>query len=112
VTIVLEGALQHSNSLGYSHKLTAGAVQHIVAGRGIFVAEWGEWSGIELWFSTAEKRMAAPAYMCKEDADIPEIYSPSTKIRVLVGTYMQEASPFPVGNDALILHINLKTMCT
>jgi redox-sensitive bicupin YhaK (pirin superfamily) len=80
ITYVLNGTVEHGDSLGNRGTLGAGDVQWMTAGRGIMHQEMpkgddrGRMHGFQLWANLPSSlKMSAPRYQDVEAAAIPEI---------------------------------------
>ena len=101
ITYVLEGTVEHSDSLGNSGTLGAGSVQWMTAGSGILHQEMphgndrGQMHGFQLWGNLpADQKMTAPRYQDIEGADIPEVIDDDgTKVRVITGEFWGRKGP-------------------
>jgi redox-sensitive bicupin YhaK (pirin superfamily) len=94
VTYVLEGAVDHRDSLGNHGHLTAGSLQWMTAGRGIVHAEFPThdasstrlW-GFQLWVNLpAAKKMGTPRYQDIAPPRVPEVGVDDAVVRVLAGS--------------------------
>jgi redox-sensitive bicupin YhaK (pirin superfamily) len=79
ITYVLEGTVEHSDSLGNTGRLGAGSVQWMTAGSGILHQEMplgnakGQMHGFQLWGNLpGSMKMTAPRYQDIQGGDIPE----------------------------------------
>ncbi|MEL6619779.1 MAG: pirin family protein [Pseudomonadota bacterium] len=101
ITYVLEGTVEHSDSLGNSGTLGAGSVQWMTAGSGILHQEMphgndrGQMHGFQLWGNLpADQKMTAPRYQDIQGADIPEVIDDDgTKVRVITGEFWGRKGP-------------------
>ncbi len=100
VTYILEGEVQHKDSLGNSGRIGKGDVQWMTSGRGIMHEEMpkpkvGKMLGFQLWVNLpASLKMSPPRYQEIPSATIPEIYgSEGLKIRVIAGEYDGKRGP-------------------
>jgi redox-sensitive bicupin YhaK (pirin superfamily) len=94
VTYMLDGRVNHSDSLGNAGTIGAGDVQWMTAGGGIMHEEMpepfdGKMEGFQLWVNLpARLKMTAPRYQDIRSADIPEIeLADGVKIRLIAGHY-------------------------
>jgi len=102
VTIVLDGAVQHRDSLGNDSIVESGGVQWMHSGSGIIHSErppkklvdnGAAMEIIQLWVNTPKNhKFESPWYQALHKEDIPEVVSDDEKIRVQViaGTYNGE----------------------
>jgi redox-sensitive bicupin YhaK (pirin superfamily) len=92
VTYVLEGHVDHHDSLGNTGSIQAGDMQWMTAGRGIMHEEMpqplnGKMEGFQLWVNLPAKlKMTKPRYQDVVSKNIPEIIrADGIKIRVIAG---------------------------
>ena len=101
ITYVLEGEVEHSDSLGNKGVLGPGAVQWMTAGRGILHQEMptgdvkGRMHGFQLWANLpATDKMIAPRYQDIQSSDIPEVTEDDgTRVRVITGAFWGAKGP-------------------
>jgi redox-sensitive bicupin YhaK (pirin superfamily) len=93
VTYVLEGEVQHKDTLGNAGSIGAGDLQWMTAGRGIMHEEMPQVRpegimGFHLWVNLpARLKMTAPRYQDIRSDHMPEItQKDGAKIRVIAGT--------------------------
>jgi redox-sensitive bicupin YhaK (pirin superfamily) len=93
VTYVLEGEVQHKDTLGNAGSIGAGDLQWMTAGRGIMHEEMPQVRpegimGFQLWVNLpARLKMTEPRYQDIRSDHIPEITQKSgARIRVIAGT--------------------------
>lgn len=93
VTYVLEGEVQHKDTLGNTGSIGAGDVQWMTAGRGIMHEEMPQARpegivGFQLWVNLpARLKMTRPRYQDIRSDKIPEItQKDGARIRVITGT--------------------------
>ncbi len=90
VTYVIDGAMEHGDSLGNRGLLGPGAAQWMTAGRGIVHSEMPRsekvmW-GFQLWVNlAAREKMKAPRYQDIRPENIPEVSVAGAKTRVVAG---------------------------
>jgi redox-sensitive bicupin YhaK (pirin superfamily) len=92
VTYVLQGEVQHRDTLGNAGSIGAGDIQWMTAGRGIMHEEMpqvrpGGIAGFQLWVNLPAKlKMTKPRYQNIAAGEIPEIQRPQgVRIRVMTG---------------------------
>jgi quercetin 2,3-dioxygenase len=93
ITYILEGLVEHGDSMGNSGVIGAGDVQWMTAGSGIIHQEMprksptGTMWGFQLWANLpAAQKMMAPRYRDVKASDIPEITLDSgIKIKIVSG---------------------------
>lgn len=101
ITYVLEGEVDHGDSLGNTGTLGAGAVQWMTAGSGIMHQEMprgnakGQMHGFQLWANLPSTlKMTAPRYQDIQGSDIPEVIEDDgTKARVIIGNFWGKQGP-------------------
>jgi len=93
VTYMLDGSVNHRDSLGNSGLIGAGDVQWMTSGRGILHEEMprrgesGNIYGFQLWVNLpARLKMSQPRYQEVNAATIPTYEKDGIKIRVVAGT--------------------------
>lgn len=101
ITYVLEGEVEHADSLGNQGLLGSGSVQWMTAGSGILHQEMprgnsaGQMHGFQLWANLPSSlKMTAPRYQDVAAQDIPEtIDDDGTRVRVIVGSFWGKNGP-------------------
>jgi hypothetical protein len=101
ITYVLNGTVEHGDSLGNRGSLGAGDVQWMTAGRGIMHQEMpqgdaqGRMHGFQLWANLPSSlKMAAPRYQDVPGAAIPEVVDDDgTRVRVVCGEFWGKRGP-------------------
>ena len=101
VTYLLEGSVEHGDSLGNRGTLNKGDVQWMTAGRGIMHQEMpqgdaqGRMHGFQLWANLPSSlKMTAPRYQDVTAAAIPEIVDDDgTRVRVVCGEFWGKKGP-------------------
>ncbi|MGB0658593.1 MAG: pirin family protein [Mangrovicoccus sp.] len=101
ITYVLNGTVEHGDSLGNTGTLGAGDVQWMTAGSGILHQEMpkgnatGQMHGFQLWANLpASMKMTAPRYQDVQGQDIPEIIDDDgTRVKVIVGSFWGKTGP-------------------
>ena len=95
ITYVLDGTVEHQDSLGNTGSLVGGDVQWMTAGSGILHQEMpignknGQMHGFQLWANLPSyQKMVSPRYQDVSGSDIPLIEDDDgSKIKVIVGNY-------------------------
>ncbi len=91
VTYMLEGIVNHEDSLKNKGSITDGGIQWMTAGSGIIHQEMpqvytGEMRGFQLWVNLPQKdKMSAPRYQDVKKNDVPEIIKDGAKIKIICG---------------------------
>ena len=101
ITYVLNGTVDHGDSLGNEGTLGAGDVQWMTAGSGILHQEMphgnaaGQMHGFQLWANLPTSlKMTAPRYQDVEGKDIPEVIDDDgTRVKVIVGDCWGKSGP-------------------
>ncbi len=94
VTYVLEGQVEHGDTLGNEGVIGSGDVQWMNSGSGIIHQEMpkraeGTMSGFQLWVNLpAREKMSVPAYRGLTRADFPEVTTDDgSHVKVIAGSY-------------------------
>jgi len=101
ITYVLNGTVEHGDSLGNRGLLGSGDVQWMTAGSGIMHQEMpqgdaqGRMHGFQLWANLPSSlKMTAPRYQDVKAAEIPEIVDDDgTRVRVVCGDFWGKKGP-------------------
>jgi redox-sensitive bicupin YhaK (pirin superfamily) len=101
VTYLLEGSVDHGDSLGNRGTLNKGDVQWMTAGRGIMHQEMpkgdaqGRMHGFQLWANLPSSlKMTAPRYQDIESAAVPEVTDDDgTRARIVCGEFWGKKGP-------------------
>jgi quercetin 2,3-dioxygenase len=101
ITYVLDGEVEHSDSLGNRGVLGAGSVQWMTAGSGIMHQEMprgsaaGRMHGFQLWANLPSSlKMTRPRYQDIRGSDIPEIVDDDgTRVKIVVGSFWGRKGP-------------------
>ena len=116
ITYVLEGTVEHSDSLGNKGKLGPGSVQWMTAGSGILHQEMplgnarGQMHGFQLWANLPSSlKMTAPRYQDVAGRDIPTITDDDgTSVRVITGSFWGQRGPVDgIAADPLYLDVSV-----
>jgi len=91
-TYLLEGTIEHADSLGNKGVITAGSAQWMTAGSGILHQEMPQASkrlaGLQLWVNLPRAdKMTAPAYRDIDAASVPKVSEPAADVAVVAGSY-------------------------
>jgi len=92
-TYMLDGHMEHRDSMGNRGDLKAGGVQWMKAASGVIHSEMpqqtdGLMRGFQLWISLpARDKMSDPAYQEFSSAAIPEVALDAGRVRVLAGEF-------------------------
>src|SRR5512147_799316 len=100
VTYILEGSVNHRDSLGNSGKIGPGDVQWMTSGRGILHEEMprrgesGNVLGFQLWVNLpAAQKMSQPRYQEVIADHIPTNEAGGVKVRLVAGEYCGMQGP-------------------
>jgi len=101
ITYVLDGTVDHADSLGNTGALNAGDVQWMTAGSGILHQEMprgnttGQMHGFQLWANLpGALKMTTPRYQDVEAREIPLIEEDDgTRVKVIVGAFWGRTGP-------------------
>ena len=96
VTYLINGDIEHSDSLGNKGSILDGCCQWMTAGSGILHQEMPQASermlGVQLWLNLPRSdKMAAPQYRDLAAALIPRVQEPGAAVGVIAGHYGQTA---------------------
>ena len=98
---MLDGTVEHGDSLGNQGTLGAGSVQWMTAGSGILHQEMpkgnaqGKMHGFQLWANLpGSLKMTAPRYQDIAGKDITEVIDDDgSKIKIIIGSFRGKAGP-------------------
>jgi quercetin 2,3-dioxygenase len=98
VTYLLEGEIDHGDSLGNSGVIKDGDCQWMTAGSGIIHQEMPQAQpkmlGVQLWVNLpARQKMTTPRYRDYTRADIPTVSEKGHTIRIISGSYRGVKGP-------------------
>jgi redox-sensitive bicupin YhaK (pirin superfamily) len=116
ITYVLDGEVEHGDSLGNKGVLGKGSVQWMTAGSGIMHQEMprgnaaGKMHGFQLWANLPSSlKMTAPRYQDIQGSDIPEIIDDDgTKVKIVTGSFWGQRGPVDgIAADPLYLDVSV-----
>ncbi|MEM8593036.1 MAG: pirin family protein [Pseudomonadota bacterium] len=116
ITYVLEGEVEHADSLGNRGLLGPGSVQWMTAGSGILHQEMphgnarGQMHGFQLWANLPSSlKMTAPRYQDIAGTDIPMITDDDgTVVRIVTGSFWGKRGPVDgIAADPLYLDVSV-----
>lgn len=114
VTYMLEGAMEHRDSVGNAGRLRAGSAQWMTAGHGIVHSEMpkqerGLMWGYQLWVNLPRARkMIKPRYQDIAPERITELDHDGARVRVIAGTAFGNTGPITgIDVDPLFLDVAL-----
>jgi len=116
VTYLFEGAMMHRDSTGVVQRIEPGAINLMIAGRGIVHSERTPKDllgverrshGLQLWLAVpAEREEDAPAFQHVAAAAVPAREIDGVLVRVLIGSAWALTSPVRALSPTLYLDIN------
>ncbi|MCK8515057.1 pirin family protein [Methylonatrum kenyense] len=119
VTYLYSGDLQHRDSLGTDLVIRPGAVNWMVAGRGITHSErtsqparrsGSELFGIQTWMALPEAHEdAAPAFEHNAEDQLPVIESDGARVQLLLGTAYGERAPATLYSETFYADVQLQS---
>ena len=114
ITYVLNGTVDHIDSLGNSGTLSSGDIQWMTAGSGIMHQEMpngnakGQMHGFQLWSNLpGSLKMSNPRYQDVEAKEIPEVIDDDgTRVKIITGSFWGKTGPVDgIAADPLYLDI-------
>lgn len=121
ISYVLNGTVEHADSLGNKGVIGAGDIQWMTAGSGImhhempFANEAGQMHGFQLWSNLpASEKMCAPRYQDIPSSEVAErLDDDGTRIRVIAGTWRGIEGPVNgIATDPVYLDISIPPYVT
>ena len=115
LSYLLEGGVDHRDSMGFRDRLGPGDAQWIRAGRGILHAEQplGGRHGLQLWTSLPPaQKFAEPTFASYRAADIPEIHRLGARVRVIAGSIEDVVGPMALATPSVFAHVQLDAGAT
>lgn len=115
VTYLIEGKIEHGDSLGNSGSILDGDCQWMTAGSGIIHQEMPQASsrilGAQLWLNLPKKdKMCPPKYGDILSKDVPIITENNTKIHIISGIYKDTKGAFEGSYvKAMYLDVEMKS---
>ncbi len=114
VTYLIDGANEHTDSLGNVGRIGAGGAQWMRAGSGVIHAERNlleladTMHGIQLWARLPVSRQDCPPdYEAIQAQDVPTWKSGEAELRLLSGQFEGRVGPIPFALSAFALHVSL-----
>lgn len=108
---LLEGGVEHRDSMGFTDRIEAGDAQYINSGRGILHSETplGGRHGLQLWTSLPpDLKQSAPTYKSIKAAQIPQKSYEGGLLRVLAGRVNNITGVIDYVSPTVLAHISLK----
>ena len=119
VTYLFEGEIFHRDSLGTAMAIHPGAVNLMVAGRGIthsertrdeLRAEGYRLHGLQLWMALPEAdEEVPPDFIHVASGDIPEVSADGVTLRVMMGSAFGVTSPVKTFSPTLYFEANMES---
>jgi len=114
-TYMIDGHMEHKDSMGNTGNLRAGGAQWMKAASGVIHSEMpkqdkGLMRGFQLWINLpASQKMSDPAYQEFSPQAFPVVEQEGASVRVLIGEYAGKTAPISDPNtDVLYLDVNLR----
>ncbi len=116
ITYVLEGSVEHGDSLGNRGVLGPGSVQWMTAGSGIMHQEMpagneqGQMHGFQLWANLPSAlKMTSPRYQDIDGSDVPEVVDDDgTRVKIITGHFWGKTGPVEgIAADPLYLDVSM-----
>lgn len=116
ITYVLEGQVEHGDSLGNRGLLNRGSVQWMTAGSGIMHQEMpsgdfaGRMHGFQLWANLPSSlKMTAPRYQDIQENDIPvKIDDDGTAVKIITGSFWGTKGPVDgIAAEPMIVDVSI-----
>lgn len=98
-TYMIDGHMQHGDSMGNRGDLGPGGAQWMKAGSGVIHSEMpqqesGRMRGFQLWINLpAEQKMTAPEYQDIQSQTIPEVKYDGAVVRIIAGEFNNQLGP-------------------
>jgi redox-sensitive bicupin YhaK (pirin superfamily) len=111
VSYLLEGGVEHRDSMGSHDRLVAGDAQFIRAGRGMIHAEQplSGRHGLQLWASLPpELKLVEPSYVSIRAADIPCVDGVGSRLSVVAGHVNGVHGPMGLSGGAVFARLQLQ----
>ena len=111
LSYLLEGGVEHRDSMGYRDTLGPGDAQWIAAGRGMIHAEVpsGGRHGLQLWTSLPpDLKGMKPEYRSIRAGDIPVSTHDGVSLRTIAGKVNGQSGPFQTYSGAVLARVTLE----
>lgn len=119
MTYLIEGANEHTDSLGNVGQIENGGAQWMRAGRGILHAERNlldratTMHGLQIWAKLpVEEQDSRPQYRAFQSNEVIEWQTNGAKVRLLSGEMEQFSGPMKLASQALMAHIYIDSGTT
>jgi redox-sensitive bicupin YhaK (pirin superfamily) len=117
VTYLFEGKIRHRDSLGSDQLIEPGAINWMIAGRGIVHSErtpenllqtGSSLSGIQCWIALPnEFEETTPSFTHYPAQDLPEFTIDNVQMKILLGSAFDYKSPVKVHSDLFYVYIKM-----
>jgi hypothetical protein len=110
VSYLLEGGVEHRDSMGFRDRLEPGDAQFIRTGRGMLHAEQptGGRHGLQLWISLpSELKLVEPSYTSLRAAEIPDLAGAGSRLHVIAGRVNGVQGPMALSGGAVFAQVHL-----
>lgn len=115
MTYLLEGANEHTDSLGNTGRTHAGGAQWMKSGRGILHTERflpdeaPTTHGLQIWARLPiENQDDAPEYRAIQASDVPRWSRDGSELRLLSGALEGHQGPIPLALVSLMVHVSVE----
>jgi redox-sensitive bicupin YhaK (pirin superfamily) len=113
ITYLIEGEMEHKDSLGNKGTIRSGESQWMTAGSGIMHQEMPKASprmlGLQIWLNLPKaEKMVPPTYFDITASMIPTVKTDEAAIRVISGSYKQTKGVSPAHVKATLYDVALK----
>ncbi len=111
VSYLLEGGVEHRDSMGFRDRLGPGDAQFIRTGRGMIHAEQPQSGrhGLQLWASLPpELKEVEPSYASFRAAEIPEVAAAGSRLHVLAGRVNGARGPMALSGGAVFARLQVE----
>lgn len=110
ISYLLEGGMEHRDSMGFRDRLGPGDAQWICSGRGILHAEQptGGRHGLQLWTSLPPaQKLAEPRYRSFRADEIPTLEKAGARIKLIAGHVDDKVGPMTLATPTVLAHLQL-----
>jgi quercetin 2,3-dioxygenase len=110
ISYLLEGGMEHRDSMGFRDRIGPGDAQWICAGRGILHAEQpaGGRHGLQLWTSLPPaQKLAEPKYRSFRAEEIPTLGRGGVRIKLVAGSLDDQVGPMALATPTVLAHLAL-----
>lgn len=117
ITYLIEGRIDHKDSLGNSGSILSGEVQWMTAGSGIMHEEMPKASermlGLQVWLNLpAADKMCEPAYFAIDRGMIAQYADEECKVNIISGSFKDVKGATPPNVKARLLDVLVNKGCT